>query len=196
VSATYASTYPALATTTRTGYTFNGWFTASSGGGTHILAGDAVTITAATTLYAQWLTPYEAWLVEHSQTTSDANLKEFAFGTATTGALVLNGDGTIATRGQGPIIQTAVGSALVQLTYARRKDSGCSYSAEFSNQLGAWLASSDASFIYPPAVPTEVVVDNGDGMEVVSVKFPIFRNNGGSFEKMQQNFCRISVTAP
>ncbi|MEI6607870.1 MAG: MBG domain-containing protein, partial [Verrucomicrobiota bacterium] len=121
-------------------------------------------------------------------------LNTYAFGTTNTGALVLDGDGKIVTRGQAPIIQTTVGSALVQLTYARLKNSGCAYSAEFSDHLGDWLASTDPSLIYPPGVPTEVVVDNGDGMEVVSVKFPIFRNNGGSYEKMQQSFCRIAVT--
>ena len=124
-------------------------------------------------------------------------LNEYAFGTTNTGALVLDSDGKIVTPGQAPIIRTTVGSAVVTLTYARRKDSGCTYSAQFSNNLGTWLASDDASLIYPPNVPTEVVVDNGDGMEVVSVKFPIFRkNNDNSYEKMEQNFCRIAVTTP
>jgi uncharacterized repeat protein (TIGR02543 family) len=50
---TYGSTYGTLATTARTGYTFNGWFTAASGG-TLITSGTTVAITAAQTLYAQW----------------------------------------------------------------------------------------------------------------------------------------------
>jgi uncharacterized repeat protein (TIGR02543 family) len=50
---TYGSTYGTLATTTRTGYTFNGWFTAASGG-TLVTSGTTVAITAAQTLYAQW----------------------------------------------------------------------------------------------------------------------------------------------
>jgi uncharacterized protein (DUF934 family) len=87
-----------------------------------------------------------------------------------------------------------VGSAAVKLTYARLKNSGCTCSAEFSNNLGVWLPSTDPSLIYPPDVPTEVIVDNGDDMEVVSVKFPIFRDNGGTYVKMQQDFCRIAVT--
>jgi len=138
-------------------------------------------------------TPYQLWL--NGAPATDANLREFAFGTAETGPLVLDSGGKISTRGQAPIIQTTVDSALVTLTYARRKNSGCAYSAQFSNNLGTWLASDDASLIYPPAVPTEVVVDNGDDMEVVSVKFPIFRkNDDGSYGKMEQNFCRIAVT--
>jgi len=52
-SVSYGSTYGTLATVTRTGYTFNGWFTAASGG-TQVTAATTVTITADQTLYAQW----------------------------------------------------------------------------------------------------------------------------------------------
>ncbi len=52
-SVTYASTYGTLPTPTRTGYTFNGWFTAASGG-TQVTASTTVSITAAQTLYAHW----------------------------------------------------------------------------------------------------------------------------------------------
>ncbi|MCD8005997.1 MAG: InlB B-repeat-containing protein [Oscillospiraceae bacterium] len=38
----------------RDGYTFTGWNTASDGTGTTYAAGDSITISAATTLYAQW----------------------------------------------------------------------------------------------------------------------------------------------
>ena len=50
---TYGSTYGTLPTPTRTGYTFNGWYTATSGG-TRVYAEDTVSITATQTLYAQW----------------------------------------------------------------------------------------------------------------------------------------------
>ena len=50
---TYGSTYGALPTPTRTGYTFDGWFTAASGG-TQVQPSTTVTITSAQTLYAQW----------------------------------------------------------------------------------------------------------------------------------------------
>lgn len=50
---TYANTYGELATTTRTGYSFNGWYTQESGG-TKITSETTVSITANQTLYAQW----------------------------------------------------------------------------------------------------------------------------------------------
>jgi uncharacterized repeat protein (TIGR02543 family) len=51
---TYGSTYGTLATTTRTGYSFDGWWTGTGGTGTQILSTTPVTITAAQTLYAKW----------------------------------------------------------------------------------------------------------------------------------------------
>ena len=50
---TYDSPYGELATCTRTGYTFNGWYTAASGG-TKIEPSTVVRITKEQTLYAQW----------------------------------------------------------------------------------------------------------------------------------------------
>ena len=50
---TYDSTYGSLPTPTRTGYTFQGWFTAASDG-TQITSSTKVTITANQTLYAHW----------------------------------------------------------------------------------------------------------------------------------------------
>ena len=50
---TQYSTYGELPTPTRSGYTFNGWFTATTGG-TKITSTTEVTITANQTLYAQW----------------------------------------------------------------------------------------------------------------------------------------------
>lgn len=52
-SVSYASTYGTLPTSTRTGYTFEGWYTASFDG-TKITSDSAVSITAAQTLYAHW----------------------------------------------------------------------------------------------------------------------------------------------
>ena len=49
----YDSTYGAIPSANRGGYSFNGWFTATTGG-TKITAGMTVAITADTTLYAQW----------------------------------------------------------------------------------------------------------------------------------------------
>ncbi|MBO6067149.1 MAG: InlB B-repeat-containing protein, partial [Kiritimatiellae bacterium] len=50
---TYDSTYGTLPTPTRTGYTFKGWYTATTGG-SKITATTAVAITATQTLYARW----------------------------------------------------------------------------------------------------------------------------------------------
>lgn len=50
---TYDSTYGTLPTVTRTGYSFAGWFTATSGG-TQILSTTKVSITSNQTLYARW----------------------------------------------------------------------------------------------------------------------------------------------
>ena len=50
---TYDSTYGTLATTSRPGYTFKGWYTAASGG-TKIDSSTKVTITSNQTLYAHW----------------------------------------------------------------------------------------------------------------------------------------------
>ena len=50
---TYNSTYGTLTSPTRNGFTFQGWYTAISGG-TKITASTKVTITANQTLYAQW----------------------------------------------------------------------------------------------------------------------------------------------
>ena len=50
---TYAGTYGNLPTPSRTGYTFNGWYTSASGG-TKVTSSSTVTITAKQTLYAQW----------------------------------------------------------------------------------------------------------------------------------------------
>ncbi len=52
-SVTYASTYGTLPTPTRSGYTFNGWYTAASGG-SQVTASTKVSITANQTLYARW----------------------------------------------------------------------------------------------------------------------------------------------
>lgn len=52
-SVDYDSTYGTLPTPTRTGYTFDGWYTSSSGG-TKITSSSNVSITANQTLYAHW----------------------------------------------------------------------------------------------------------------------------------------------
>ena len=53
LSVTYNSTYGSLPTPTRTGYTFKGWYTATSGG-TQVTSTTKVQITAEQILYARW----------------------------------------------------------------------------------------------------------------------------------------------
>jgi uncharacterized repeat protein (TIGR02543 family) len=55
---TYGSTYGSLATTSRTGYLFNGWWTGPNGSGTEITSGTTVAITSNQTLYADWTMLY------------------------------------------------------------------------------------------------------------------------------------------
>ncbi len=52
---TYNSPYGPLATTTRTNFTFDGWWTEAGGAGTQITASSVVTITTGIILYAKWL---------------------------------------------------------------------------------------------------------------------------------------------
>lgn len=72
---TYDSTYGDLATCTRQGWQFNGWYTAADGG-TKIDSGTKVAITANQTLYAHWtqkfkVTFYESTLFEESKVLKD-----------------------------------------------------------------------------------------------------------------------------
>ncbi len=53
IQVTYDSAYGTLPTPTRTGYTFDGWYTTATGG-TKVNSTDIVKITNTTTLYAQW----------------------------------------------------------------------------------------------------------------------------------------------
>ncbi len=53
IDVTYDGTYGALPTASKTGYDFDGWFTAAQGG-TEITEGSTVEITTDTTLYARW----------------------------------------------------------------------------------------------------------------------------------------------
>jgi uncharacterized repeat protein (TIGR02543 family) len=52
---THASTYGPLATISREGYTFDGWWTAPEGGGSQITGDSTVSITEEQTLYAKWV---------------------------------------------------------------------------------------------------------------------------------------------
>lgn len=55
LTANYTAKTIALPTTSKTGYTFNGWYTAATGGTKIGMAGTGYTPGASTTLYAQWI---------------------------------------------------------------------------------------------------------------------------------------------
>ena len=54
MTVTNGATYGTLAATTRTGYTFAGWWTGAGGSGTEVTSSATVTLAAAQTLYANW----------------------------------------------------------------------------------------------------------------------------------------------
>lgn len=62
ISVTYNSTYGTLATTSRSGYDFAGWWTGVGGTGTQVSSATVVSITGAQTLYAYWTVSYTSWL--------------------------------------------------------------------------------------------------------------------------------------
>jgi uncharacterized repeat protein (TIGR02543 family) len=74
-SVTNGSTYGTLATTTRTGYTFSGWWTGTNGTGTSVTSSTTVTISSAQTLYAKWTASNTSqgtpclWLDQHGLVT-------------------------------------------------------------------------------------------------------------------------------
>lgn len=83
---TYDSTYGTLATPTRTGYDFAGWYTAASGG-TQITASTKVTITAAQTIYARWTAKNYTYSIVYKSsngTSLGTSSETKAFGTTNT----------------------------------------------------------------------------------------------------------------
>ena len=82
---TYDSTYGTLPTPTRTGYTFQGWFTSASGG-TQITSGTTVKITSTQTLYAHWTAnTYTIKYDANNKATTPNNIYGDAFTTDPTG---------------------------------------------------------------------------------------------------------------
>ncbi len=97
VSVTYGSTYGTLPTPTRAGYTFVGWFTASSGG-TKVTLSTAVSSASSHTLYAHWdIVAYTVSWSESSGCSISVERKSSPNGNASignisTGATVYYGD--------------------------------------------------------------------------------------------------------
>ena len=123
---TYDALYGDLATTSRTGYTFNGWFTATSGGD-EIKADTTVSITSAQTLYAQWTAnKYTVTFDANGGTDPDPESKEVTYD-ATYGDLattsrtgyIFTGWFTAASGGTQVEADTIVKTALAHTLYAQ-----------------------------------------------------------------------------
>lgn len=63
---TYGNTYGTLPTPTKSGYNFNGWYTASSGG-SKVTSSTSVTATSDHTLYAQWTCTHSSTEVRNAK---------------------------------------------------------------------------------------------------------------------------------
>ena len=86
---TYGAAYGTLATTTRTGYTFGGWWTGAGGTGTQVSSTTTVTITAPQTLYAKWtVTSYPVAFDAQGGTTATPTSTSVTYG-ATYGTLAI-----------------------------------------------------------------------------------------------------------
>lgn len=86
ITVTYGSTYGTLPTPTKTGYTFNGWYT-STNGGTKITSSTSVSITSAQTLYAQWTVnnyTYNIVYKSSNGTNLGSSTATYAYGTSRT----------------------------------------------------------------------------------------------------------------
>jgi uncharacterized repeat protein (TIGR02543 family) len=121
---TYGSAYGTLATTSRAGYAFGGWWTGAGGTGAEVSAATPVTVTAAQTLYAKWTrsmtsttpvpVPY-AWLDQYPI------LLGLAGGDYETAALAdVDGDGHLAWQeyvsGSAPTNRESVFMSLISLS--------------------------------------------------------------------------------
>ncbi len=88
-SATFGQPYGTLATTTKAGYAFSGWWTGIGGTGSQALPGTTMAIPGPQTLYAHWLpgfsggdgsvgTPFEITTVEHLKNVNYFRSSHFA----------------------------------------------------------------------------------------------------------------------
>ncbi len=80
----YDDTYGSLPTISRTGYTFDGWYTAASGG-TKISTSTTVAITANQTLYAHWtINPYTIELTKGTGISAVSGANTYNYNTSVT----------------------------------------------------------------------------------------------------------------
>jgi len=154
-----------------------------------------ISVTEVHTLTATFLTPYEAWLAANGKSASPENLKEYAYGTTNPGAIAVLDPAHI-TLGQAPAVQITDG--MVSTVFGRRTNpEGLTYAVEFCDELGTWYSSDDTDHLKydPSADPNPVVIASQDGMDAVSVPFPIFIKEGTGYVKMSKTFMRVVVTS-
>lgn len=150
------------------------------------------------TLVVTVRTPYEIWLDDNGKTGTPADLNEYAFGTTYTGAIIVNSPTSI-TLGQAPAMKIA-GSTISAL-YGRRQNYQASrliYRVMFSANLSTWHYSTDTvnlKYLGTPDLNNPVVVASENGMDAVSVPFPLFIKTANGYERTKA-FMQVEVTAP
>ncbi|MGL5017409.1 MAG: InlB B-repeat-containing protein, partial [Luteolibacter sp.] len=110
-SVTSGTAYGTLATTSRAGFTFNGWFTAASGG-TVVTSATAVTASANHTLFAQWREVYTVTFDANGGTAASPASKSVTAGStygtlATTGRVGFIFNGWFTATSGGTLVTTA-----------------------------------------------------------------------------------------
>jgi len=137
-------------TLARTGYTFNGWNTVANGiGGTAYAAGATFTISANTTLYAQWATPVAEITGVPNRTTplTPLSLTASIIPAGATNKTIVwsveNAGGTGATlyggTGVTTFVATSTGMAVLKATIANGMDHGVAYEQMFFVNVQASL---------------------------------------------------------
>ncbi len=156
---TVGQTYGTLATTTRAGHDFLGWFTAATGG-IEVTASTSVALSADQTLYAQWqavVTAYESWAAANPDLAAlpevsrlpgadpdgdgVPNLLEYALG----GDPLLAGDSVQPMPG--------IASGRLALDFTPAETAGLRYIIEASSDLSDWSESFDITALLTPGQP-------------------------------------------
>ncbi len=165
---TYNSTYGTLPTPTRSGYTFKGWYTATSGG-TQITSSTKVSITSAQTLYAQWTAnKYTVTLNNQSATTAGTASVSATYGSAMPSITVpkktgytfggyydgTNGSGTQYYKADGTSARTW-NKASASTLYA--KWTANKYTVTLNNQSATTAGTTSVSATYGSAMPSITV---------------------------------------
>ena len=159
----YNTAYGTLPTTTRTGYTFAGWWTGDNGTGTQVISTTTVTATNWHTLYAKW-TPNTntAYKVEHYQqdvSGSGYTLFETENKTGTTGTQVTATAKTYTNYTYNSAISTVSGTiaangSLVLKLYYDRKTYTVTFQSNGGSAVSSYTGIRHGATISAPADPT------------------------------------------